>query len=826
MRHRWPRRRLGALALVLLVTGAAAPATGQAASGKDSGPDPTQKRPYSRANEHRATANSRDKKKTAPPDVPVAGVAPVPADPSTAGDDKGNPDPFRELGAGSPLCQERGLRGRPSCRISGSASHTFPISNYGLDIQIKPRIDKVEANLSTALQSVAALVWLGLVYALKGVLLLLEWAFSLDLLNQAMASAARAIDRLHDTVLGRPWFMAALALTGLWGIWRGLVQMQTIRTLVGLAATVALMVAALWLINDPRGTVGYGSKLANDASIGVLSAATSGRGEDPQGGLARAQTRLFDQLVVRPWCALQFGSVRWCLARRAGRPSQAELWLAFPAEGKERKALYGLTKKEGTGSGGGGLGDALKGAVKGLQRLGPPGLALGIGEALAGGGGDEETAKAFRDAVPVAPERVRMQEQGGTFTRIALLTLVAIGLLGAICLLLYLAIKLVLAGLLALILILLSPAMLLAPAFGEAGRDAFLGWAKRLAGAIAAKLIFALLLAVVVVSATSLAALPIGWFGAWLIQAAFWWGILIKRHELLGFLSVGAQGERQGQGSSLWVAHRNARAAGAMASTAGAATTLLPARAHKAQSAVRLGRQEAARRAVGEGAQSELDRAADHARSTEVDGAQRSLAMRPELERTRQALDRELSPYERTLARATAEQREPRPPTEQERQMLAKRERVETILGAADMRRAEQTVREADRARAREGTDAGRIERAAWREHRRRDLAAGLSPEHESSLRAAAIDPRDYEHADPARKAELRRVSQRAIERDRDLLGAVRADDAGQPTAQQVRAAKRHVDPVALSEASKRELARARQERSVRKRRAHLHRRR
>ena len=825
MRHRWPRCSVAAVALCLLLICAAAPGTAQA-TGADRDSHPAQKRQRPQADKQPTAPRRPAKQKSAQPDQQVAGSAPVPADPSAAADEKGNPDPFRELGAGSPLCRERRLRERPSCRIAGSAAHTFPISNYGLDIQIEPRIDKVEANLLTALQSVAALVWLGLVYALKGVLLLLEWAFSLDLLNQAMSSAARAIDRLHDTVLGRPWFMAALALTGLWGIWRGLVQMQTIRTLVGLAATVALMVAALWLINDPRGTVGYGSRLANDASIGVLSAATSGRGDDPQGGLARAQTRLFDQLVVRPWCALQFGSVRWCLARRGGKPSQAELWLAFPAEGKERKALYELTKKEGTGSGGGGLGDALKGAVKGMQTLGPAGLGLGLGQALLGGGDDDKTAKAFRDAVPVAPERVRMQEQGGTFTRIALLTLVAIGLLGAICLLLYLAIKLVLAGLLALILILLSPAMLLAPAFGEAGRDAFLGWAKRLGGAIAAKLIFALLLAVVVVSATSLAALPIGWFGAWLIQAAFWWGILIKRHELLGFLSVGAQGERQGQGSSLWVAHRNARAAGAMAKTAGAVATVVPARAHKAQSAARLGRQEAARRSVGEGAQSELDRAADRARSTEVDGAQRSLAMRPELERTRQALDRELSPYERTLARATAEQRQPRPPTEQERQMLAKRDRVETILGAADMRRAEQTVREADRARAREGTDAGRIERAAWREHRRRDLAAGLAPEHESSLRAAAIDPRDYEHADPARKAELRRVSQRAIERDRDLLGAVRSDEAGQPTAQEVRSAKRHVDPVALSEASKRELARARQERSVRKRRANLHRRR
>ena len=48
----------------------------------------------------------------------------------------------------------------------------------------------------TAGQSVASLVWLGLVYALKGVLLLLEWAFSLDLLNEAMRPVRRALRTL------------------------------------------------------------------------------------------------------------------------------------------------------------------------------------------------------------------------------------------------------------------------------------------------------------------------------------------------------------------------------------------------------------------------------------------------------------------------------------------------------------------------------------------------------------------------------------------------------------------------------------------------------
>ena len=197
---------------------------------------------------------------------------------------QGNPDPFVSLGARSPVLPPRGAcASRPGCRIAGSIAHTYPVSNYGLDVQIETRVDKVEDNLFAAIQSVGALVWLGLVYALKGVLLLLEWAFSLDLLNEAMGSVRSTLDQLHRRVLGTPWFLAAIAIAGLWGIWRGLVQRRTIQTAAGLAATVALMLCALVVIRDPAGTVGHASRLANDASLGFMSAASTGSVERPAG---------------------------------------------------------------------------------------------------------------------------------------------------------------------------------------------------------------------------------------------------------------------------------------------------------------------------------------------------------------------------------------------------------------------------------------------------------------------------------------------------------------------------------------------------------------
>ena len=128
----------------------------------------------------------------------------------------GNPDPFRSLGAGSPFCKRSGVRSRTGCRISRSITHPYPISKYGLDVQIETGVTRIEDNLFAALQSIGALAWLALVYALKGVLLLLEWAFSLDLLNEAMRPVRRALQTLHRDVLGTPWFLAAIAVAGLW----------------------------------------------------------------------------------------------------------------------------------------------------------------------------------------------------------------------------------------------------------------------------------------------------------------------------------------------------------------------------------------------------------------------------------------------------------------------------------------------------------------------------------------------------------------------------------------------------------------------------------
>ena len=748
-----------------------------------------------------------------------------PAEPAPAGAAElsdGNPDPFRTLGAGSPFCKRAGVRARAGCHISGSIAHPYPISNYGLDIQVQTGVTKVEDNLLAALQSVGALLWLGLVYALKGVLLLLEWAFSLDLLNEAMRPVRRALEALHRGVLGTPWFMTALAVAGLWGIWQGLLRRRSAETISGLAATVALMVAALVVIANPAGTVGHASRLANEASLGFMSAASTGSTERPAQSFARASQRLFDALVLAPWCALQFGDVDYCERRRSGGFSNADLWLAFPAEGKERQALYKLTRGEDPDDGGF-LAD-VRDTVGGVIKHGPAGLSGALLRLADGGAHGGELPASVKRLVQQDEAKVRMQEKGGTFTRIALLAIVALGLLGAICLLLYLAVKLVLAGLMSLILLLLAPAMLLAPAFGESGRATFIGWAKRLVGALAAKLIYSLLLAVVVVAATTLAALEVGWFGTWLLQVAFWWGILIKRHDLTGFLSAG-QGDEPPRTPAHVRAYQTARSATALAAATKATALAGPSRARGRASEMALTRGQAERRATATAAQDKLAGAAERDRGLQLAGARETLARRAGLQRERKALDAELTGYERNHARAGATGQEPRPPTAEEELMLARRAALERALDSDLMRHAERTVAQADRAQASEGRALTRHDVEAWREQRRRDLEQGLPPEHERSLRAAGIDPRDYATADPGRRGEMVDHSRAAAEQHRELLAALPREGAGQPTPAEIGRARSVLSPADLRPHRRTERARAAHERHQRTRRHGLYRR-
>jgi hypothetical protein len=716
-------------------------------------------------------------------------------------------DPMRDLGAASPSCRFL-LRAeqRASCRRSGSAVHHYPLSSYGFDVRVGFSVTDPGKSFLGALQSLAAGLWMGLVFLLKGVLLLLEWTFALDLTGKAMPEAQQTMQRLHHRAFGEPWLITAIAVAGLWGIWRGLVQRRTTETFAGLASTVGLMVLGLLVISQPGETVGHASRLANDAGASVLAAATTGEVGEPRASLASALAGIFDATVRDPWCALEFGSVEYCdsRAKPGARVTNADLWLAYPAQSQEREELFKLLKGEDLDDTG--ITDVLR----------PPALSLlGVGK------DDPKLDEDVQRLVVKAPERARMQEEGGTFSRFALLAVIGFGLLGAVVLFGYLGAALLLASVKTVLLLMFTPAVLLAAAFGDAGRAVFLAWLQRLAGAIAAKLVYSLFLAVTLAACGTVSKLDLGWFGTWLMLSAFWWGIVVKRKDLIGLASLGMpRSEGRSLGQALSQGYYGWQLGRAMRSTAGAAL-------ERPRRVVAAARQQSRETTAGRAAATaalateQLDGDARRALSADHAAARSSLEHREVLQRELRATDRRLQGYDESVAAARAQGHERPAPTAEQAALLDYRDRVRGALRDPDLQQADATVRHAARNRAAGGADVSERDLANYRATRRD--AAALPLDDERNLRAAGVDPAEFRAAPQERRDELRGVVEEHLARERDLLAASEATD-GSVRRRDVDRAGRWLRSDELESRAKEERARMRDERRRRRARSGVYR--
>jgi hypothetical protein len=573
--------------------------------------------------------------------------------------------------------------------VSGSVAESHPLSSYGIDVRVGFSVTDPGKSLMGALQSIAAGIWMALLYLVKGVLLLLEWAFSLDLTNQAMPQVRQTLNQLHQQAFGDWWLLLAISSAGLWGIWRGLVQRRTTETLAGLAATVGLMVCGLVLISNPDDTVGRAAQVTNDAGMAVLAAGTGQSTSDPRSALAAGLRQVFESTIRDPWCALEFGSVEFCDIRTgdSARPTNAELWLAYPAQGWQRGRLHKLMKKNDGGF-----------HIDPLIGVNPVNPVLGLGaSAITGvlgiGGGDRKLPDDVESLVKKAPERANIQEAGGTFPRLGLLVIVLIGVSGAITLYAYLGVKLILAAALSLLLLLIAPPMLLVPALGDSGRATFLAWIKRLLGAIAAKLVFAVFLTVVLAASRVFTSLDVGWFGNWILLSAFWWGVFIKRHEIIGFVAGGTPqqhgnglGHLLSQGYYAWMLGRGVRQV--------ASHGARPVDALRQ----RRGDHQAARTAASSSlAREELD---GHHREELVAGQQQArevVTQRDGLRHELRATDRRLAGFDEATVVANATRSKKPAPNAEQSQLLEHRRRLRGLLADPAASEAEQTVRHADR---------------------------------------------------------------------------------------------------------------------------------
>ena len=704
------------------------------------------------------------------------------------------PDPLRTLGGDSPLCAHpRTAAARRDCDASGSIEHPYPLDRYRFDWFISTGITHFEGNLASTLQWLVSMLWQAVLWAAKGILLIFQWAFSLDLLGDAMRPVTTALDRLHTQVFGPTWSTAALLALGLWGIWNGLVRRRGTATAGGLVVAVTMMAGALALIAQPAATVGSATRMVNKTKLSILAGATHGSVRTPARSLEDTSRQIFDTIVLRPWCAVEFGDVAWCLRRPPGAHlSPGEHYLSHDPGSGGREAEYKLLADRDYDFADVATDDDIDKDDKAVI-LGDPGYLKAVAR------GDRT--------------KVAMQQKDRTLFRTGLVLLVLVGVTGWVALLGYLAVQSLFQALLGLVLLLGAPVMLFAPAFGERGRRTFGAWALRLLATIVSGALYALLLAITLTVAQLVGDLGVStnWMAAWLVQLVFLWGVFFKRRDVLSRLSGNTHREA-GSGhrwSELQAKRQTIQQAAAPAlAVAGAPAAVLVGAGRGAAQTARDRRADTDRAVQGLAAEQLADRGrqrlqttydAHHERLAAHDTAQRAL---PEMRRRRDKLERELgSPRLDTDRRAQVEQDKGKLTGQiksTERRLMPRAEEgvARRFIETADRNLVEGGERFTDQ----------QVDLAVQGLHD--DLEAGAGPDDtrhawRTETYRPGIPEADLAKLDETQRAALHQRIDDDLRRDRDLLAALTVDPRQErPTRAGRRAAQRQLPsaPVAAAQ--------------------------
>jgi hypothetical protein len=389
-------------------------------------------------------------------------------------------------------------------------------------------------------------LWMALVWAVHALVVMLEWCYTIDLLDSASASVGKGLRQMQSSLTG-PWLATVLAIASVLAAYNGLVRRRVAETLGQALMTLAMMAGGMWVILNPTGTVGALGGWANQASLGTLAVTARGTPVGAGRALADSMETVFAAVIEAPWCYLEFGNVGWCRdpARLDPRLRAAGLKLAagarVQAASSANEQAHALERSAEQ------LRDAHSNAevFLALPPNGPARNSINEAGSLLRALCQSSDATACRG--PTAAQ-AQFRTGSGTWARVAGLLLIVAGVLGMLLLLGFIALRLLGAALFSLLYLLLAPVVVLAPALGESGRAAFRTWLTRLLGAVVAKLMYSFLLGVVLAVVAVLGDLgTLGWWTQWLLMSSFWWGAYTRRHQALG-LAEGRVGHERSLG--------------------------------------------------------------------------------------------------------------------------------------------------------------------------------------------------------------------------------------------------------------------------------------
>jgi hypothetical protein len=456
----------------------------------------------------------------------------------------GEGDFLADNGLVSPICNRAlpaSWSGSSGCAASGFAAAPEPTGDYAFDVHINTGFN-LGNDVAAGSEDMLQWAWMALVALVRGLIVMLEWCYSLNLVGSAILKRVAGALRAAEQTFTLPLMATVLAVAAVLAAYHGLIRRRVAQTLGQVAVTVVMMVGGIWAIVDPMGSVGALSGWVNQASVGTLGIVAGGTPDDASRTLADGMHGLFADVVTAPWCYMEFGNVGWCgEARRLdGSLRDAALAIAaqqrstaepMPAAGGERERLLESSTLIEAAHTNGAIFLALPANGAARNSINTQGSLLSI---LCGGSSEATSCKG-----PTAPQ-AQFRTEHQAWARAVGLLLIWLGVLGMLALLGWVGLRLLAAAILSLLFLLLAPAAVLAPAFGDGGRGLFRAWATKLLGAITAKLIYSVLLGAVLLMMQVLIGLSeLGWWVQWCVISALWWITFLHRHELLSLARVG-----------------------------------------------------------------------------------------------------------------------------------------------------------------------------------------------------------------------------------------------------------------------------------------------
>jgi hypothetical protein len=468
----------------------------------------------------------------------------------------------------------------PSPQVGGEGiAGRYPLLNYSLDqhfdvISVSVIGTDVDVSGVPAMIAyfLASILWLVTSFLANLLITLFSFVFSLDLLNGssatggagALAPVSRAIHSIYADVLGEPWLVLAVAIVGIWAMWKALVQRRYSETAGALGLSLIYVVLALFFVAQPGATIGSVSGWTNAMSGAFLSISSHGDTSSARQAKEDTANELFDLLVFKPWVVLNFGGLEHCVREGSGsEDSDPDSVAVRPfSSNPARDAALARRLQAGTEI----LADG-KVCVNNAAKYAPHFLRYSLGaeehderdreyEALNDGDASDlpdAERTGYRLGIADKPATDAMEE-GGQYQRLLLALVLFVGELGAFLLVGSLSIGVILAQVLLLLLLAFSPVALIAAVIPGRGHDFFKGWLQKLAGYLLRKAAYSLILAVLlaVTAAMQSATAQLGWLMSFGLQSLFFWAVFLQRKALTeGLVGIATGPGAPGRDASL-----------------------------------------------------------------------------------------------------------------------------------------------------------------------------------------------------------------------------------------------------------------------------------